>query len=66
MGSLTLSKQGVHKYNLIIVKNVHEENDGCNTGYSPPPYVDCAVADGVFPDPHNCRGSVFQFIFLAT
>merc|ERR1719391_1360103 len=28
------------------------------TSYSPPPYVDCAVADGVFPDPHNCRGFV--------
>jgi len=28
------------------------------TSYSPPAYVDCALADGLFPDPHNCRGFV--------
>jgi len=28
------------------------------TSYSPPAFVDCALADGVFPDPHNCRGFV--------
>ena len=38
-----------------------EDGDGDDTGYSPPAYVDCALADGLFPDPHNCRGSVFQF-----
>ena len=37
--------------------------DGDSTGYSPPAYVDCALADGLFPDPHNCRGSVFKLVF---
>merc|ERR1711953_1347834 len=28
------------------------------SSYTPPAYVDCALADGLFPDPHNCRGFV--------
>jgi len=28
------------------------------TSYIPPAYVDCSIADGLFPDPHNCRGFV--------
>jgi len=28
------------------------------TPFSPASYVDCTVLDGLFPDPHNCRGFI--------
>lgn len=27
-------------------------------GYQPPRFVDCSLVDGLFPDPHNCRGFI--------
>merc|ERR1719238_2204990 len=32
------------------------------SSYTPPAYVDCALADGLFPDPHNCRGSASKLL----